>query len=503
MKFYVDSLKNVSDKNCVVLEKDDWDDWFRFETKYYAYYFDDTGERIDLGGVKIGQVNMKEGQRTASIPSKFYELSEDYFSLGQSDYYYENIKNLGDQVRQDILNGLNDVAYDLTRFKNIKNLDVTKVSLMREISEFTITQQFYRIAQGKARLTEHNIEYTYPPQYMDEPPTLSFKVVPNSNPPTNIHVIIGRNNVGKTYLIKSIIKSVYAESGEYEYGRLRSSNSLTGRMNLANRKQAFANILCVSFSPFDNYNDVKKFTNDKPTMPFQYIGLGNTNISETLNESFVNSLLHCQKSERKIELLLKAIEVLETDPIFERSNIRSLIKITKDNMDENFRVEASELFKKLSSGHQVIILTLTRLIECIVEKSLVILDEPENHLHPPLLSAFIRALSDLLIDQNGVALIATHSPVILQEVPRSCVWKINRNGFKVTISRLDIESFGSTIGALTREVFGLEVSKSGFHKMIEDEVNSGKSYDEIIECFNNELGDEARALLSTLIMLKQ
>ena len=25
----------------------------------------------------------------------------------------------------------------------------------------------------------------------------------------------------------------------------------------------------------------------------------------------------------------------------------------------------------------------------------------------------------------------------------------------------------------------------------------------IIECFNNELGDEARALLSTLIMLKQ
>ena len=101
-----------------------------------------------------------------------------------------------------------------------------------------------------------------------------------------------------------------------------------------------------------------------------------------------------------------------------------------------------------------------------------------------------------------MAIVATHSPVVLQEVPRSCVWKINRSGNEVTTSRLDIESFGATIGALTREVFGLEVRKSGFHKMLEEEVKKGKSYNEILDDFNNELGDEARALLSTLLMLK-
>lgn len=147
-------------------------------------------------------------------------------------------------------------------------------------------------------------------------------------------------------------------------------------------------------------------------------------------------------------------------------------------------------------------LALIQLIDRITERSLVILDEPENHLHPPLLAAFIRALSELLIDRNGVALIATHSPVILQEVPKSCVWKINRNGSEVRADRLEIESFGATIGALTREVFGLEVRQSGFHKMLIDEVKKGQDYESILEIFNNELGDEAKMLLKTLIILR-
>jgi len=66
---------------------------------------------------------------------------------------------------------------------------------------------------------------------------------------------------------------------------------------------------------------------------------------------------------------------------------------------------------KLSSGHAIVLLTITRLVE-LDERSLVLIDEPEVHLHPPLLSAFVRALSDLLIELNGVAIVATHSPVM-------------------------------------------------------------------------------------------
>ena len=487
--------------NTVILIKDNWDDWFHYETKYNLIYVKD-GKRIDIGSVKIGEFQMETNQRTAKIPNDFTNLSEKFFSLGQSDYYYENIKNLGDSLRIDILEALNDIAYNNELYKKVKGLNVTRVSLMREVNDFMIKQQFSRIAHGKARLTEYDIEYTYPTTHMENPPVLTFRVMPDSNPPTNIHVIIGRNNVGKTYLIKNIIKSIYLDSPNNEFGILKSSNSLTGRLNAANgRNQAFANVLCVSFSPFDNYEDIITIAKRK-SMPFNHIGLTAGDLNEILTRDFAQSLIQCQKSEYKISLLKKAIEILETDPIFERSNIKPLIIISRDDRDDVQKEEAIKLFKRLSSGHQVIILTLTRLVECITEKSLVILDEPENHLHPPLLAAFVRALSELLIDRNGVAVIATHSPVILQEVPRSCVWKINRIGNEVAISRLEIESFGATIGALTREVFGLEVTKSGFHKMLEDEVSKGKSYGEIIESFNNELGDEARLLLSTLLQIR-
>ncbi|MDK7046806.1 AAA family ATPase, partial [Escherichia coli] len=100
----------------------------------------------------------------------------------------------------------------------------------------------------------------------------------------------------------------------------------------------------------------------------------------------------------------------------------------------------------------------------------VLIDEPESHLHPPLLSAFIRALSDLLLDRNGLSIIATHSPVVLQEVPKRCVWKINRSRLSTESRRPDIETFGENVGILTREVFGLEVVKSGFHDLLVQSV---------------------------------
>lgn len=145
-------------------------------------------------------------------------------------------------------------------------------------------------------------------------------------------------------------------------------------------------------------------------------------------------------------------------------------------------------------------MSITRLVEFVEEKSLVIVDEPEGHLHPPLLAAFVRALSDLLINRNGVAIVATHSPVVLQEVPRSCVWKLNRAGREARADRPDIETFGENVGVLTREVFGLEVTQTGFHKLIA-ERSVGRSYEEVLDLFSQQLGAEGRGLARALSLL--
>lgn len=145
------------------------------------------------------------------------------------------------------------------------------------------------------------------------------------------------------------------------------------------------------------------------------------------------------------------------------------------------------------------LLTITKLVESVEERTLVLVDEPEAHLHPPLLAALIRAVSDLLINRNGVAIVATHSPVVLQEVPRSCVWKLRRHGGGAIIERPEIETFAENVGRLTHEVFGLEVTRSGFYKMIAEAIGAGDDFEDVIGKFDGEVGLEGRALISVRI----
>jgi ABC-type multidrug transport system ATPase subunit len=190
------------------------------------------------------------------------------------------------------------------------------------------------------------------------------------------------------------------------------------------------------------------------------------------------------------------VETLEADDLFAEANVTALLDIG----DENWREDASKLYRRLSSGHAIVLLSITRLVELVDERTLVLLDEPESHLHPPLLAAFVRALSDLLIKRNGVAIIATHSPVVLQEVPRSCAWKLRRSGRIAVTERPTIETFGENVGVLTREVFGYEVTKSGFHRMLHEAVSRrGLDFDGVVAHFDGQLGAEARAIVRALV----
>ena len=130
---------------------------------------------------------------------------------------------------------------------------------------------------------------------------------------------------------------------------------------------------------------------------------------------------------------------------------------------------------------------------------MVLIDEPESHLHPPLLSAFTRALSDLLVSRNAVAIVATHSPVVLQEVPKSCVSILRRTRLISKVDRPERETFAENVGVLTREVFGLEVSKSGFHNVLADSVVNGYSYEQIESEYDEQLGFEGKAILRAMI----
>jgi len=167
----------------------------------------------------------------------------------------------------------------------------------------------------------------------------------------------------------------------------------------------------------------------------------------------------------------------------------------------DLREEARLIFNELSSGHKIVLLILTRLVETVEEATLVLIDEPESHLHPPLLSAFMSALSELLEDRNGVAIIATHSPVVVQEVPSTCVWKLVGSGGELRPEQPNLETYGENVGTLTQEIFGLEVTASGFHRALAEAVrdNHGRNYGQMLDLFGDRLGAEARALLRSMV----
>ncbi|GAA3503498.1 hypothetical protein GCM10019016_127560 [Streptomyces prasinosporus] len=191
--------------------------------------------------------------------------------------------------------------------------------------------------------------------------------------------------------------------------------------------------------------------------------------------------------------------MLSSDPHFHESPVHRFARDLQDlSYSPGVRKQAQGIFSRLSSGHAIVLLTITRLVETVAEQSLVLLDEPEAHLHPPLLASFIRALSNLLTDRNGVALLGTHSPVVLQEVPRSCVWKVSRWG-RHPPQRPRLETCGENVGVLTQEIFGLEVTQSGFHAEIAQAVDELGSYDQVLDRFQGQLGGEAKGLVRILL----
>ena len=69
--------------------------------------------------------------------------------------------------------------------------------------------------------------------------------------------------------------------------------------------------------------------------------------------------------------------------------------------------------------------------------------------------------------------------------------------------RVRIETFAEHVGHLTHEIFGLEVTRSGFHKMLEEAIGPNDDFDDIRDRFDGEVGSEGRALISTLLALRE
>lgn len=496
-----------SGRETIYLKVDNWND-YSFVTQFRALAFSPTGERNPIGNVKIGFLGQDESNPTHSkLPEEFQSLDNTYFSLGQDTDFYRNIHKL-DEWGLELLKNIQDLVVLKDRIPLLINERVFSTSLLREITLTKIKGQYTRALNGSTELTPYKFNFYRPITDHFGELNLEFRVKVDSKPSTNIHAIIGRNGIGKTTILNSMIEAITSPQS--------SKNKFIDTYRGANTeidKSYFSRLVSVSFSAFDEFIPPRDQPDPAKGTCYYYVGLKKTSDPNTLKDSAtlqsdcLNSIFNCFENDQKAIRWKKAINKLESDDIFYSMGLINLERIYDDVKSSNqeqarqdqFKSEAAPLLKGMSSGHAIVLLTITMLVDKVEEKTLVLLDEPECHLHPPLLSAFVHALSDLLLECNGVAIMATHSPVVLQELPTSCVWKIYRTGTDVIYDRLAIETFGENVGTLTREVFGLEALRSGFHELLKTSVETGGSYKDILEEYDHQLGLEGRALLSAMV----
>lgn len=426
MKFQIISQNAYPPKagnNTCYLIVSNWND-YSFVTTFALSLHDEEGNHHEIGNVRIGFVGQTEKTATYEKLDKIFEheLPANFFSLGMHPEYYDNLYKLKNKLGEELLNALKDVVFSQKSLDLAEDESVFSIALLRDTSITAVKGKYTRILNGDPELTSFDFAFS-PSDNMFGGKNIEFNVEDESIPSTNVHAIIGTNGTGKTTFLNKMVKAIIEnkdDSGKVVEVDLFDADSPID-------KNYFSSLTSISFSAFDTFTPPKERSNPAKGTCYFYVGLkkiakdSNENTStlktiDELREDMCEGMLNCfyDPQSKKIERFKHTIKLLNTD-----QNIKSLdlqqyhdeyldLKPEGNQSEAEFRQMCRDRFLQIlppmSSGHMIVLISAFNLIATVDDKSLVLIDEPESHLHPPLLSAFIRALSWLLHQVNGVAI---------------------------------------------------------------------------------------------------
>lgn len=281
------------------------------------------------------------------------------------------------------------------------------------------------------------------------------------------------------------------------YGFDDKKDLISSRDNkLGKSSFSFGPVIVISYSAFDNFEIPGKDEQEREELKimghvhgYKYCGLrerigdGQYRLKDIdeITKEFSESYKKIKKSEFD-QQWAECVQHVLNDPSFR--------EIDSSDLHENFL--------KLSSGQKIILSILAGVFEHIKSNSLVIIDEPETHLHPSLMSAFMHSIRAVLELFDSYAIIATHSPVILQETPSIFVQVLGGTSKNPRVSTLKGECFGEEISTLTEDVFHVSFEESNFYNVLSSLSKQGYSLDEIERMFERRLSFTARSFIETL-----
>lgn len=524
------------------LEEDNWND-FGYRTTYHVHATTNVtgGKNLYLGDMNV----MKKGQTiddklilTTQFKNNnlfFEKLPGNYCSISFSNNLYLQLnKLLTIGQRNDFVDSLRMIMDEHSDiYQTFKDEECFTTSLLRNssMSDYTLRQGrtllfgdtvYYDLETNpfKVYLPKNGVDFACDATVIQE---LSYL-------PSGIIAFIGHNGSGKSTILYQLAKLLFA-SPKQRY-------LLKDIIKIEPADIGISKLLMFSYSAFDNfvlpgitlsdYQILADSVNDrsgrfvfcglrdvKQELDKYLVALRNKRIQEngTSNvDQYKDETLERFKQDRQDEdIIQKPLNVLGDEfeaalrVIFQNGNKKRLwhgmisrseqllqplyyeIKNFSDGADSS-----SQDFQSLSTGIKFFLHALSHLIAYIESNSLVLFDEPENHLHPPLLSFMLSEFRRIIHEHHSVMLVATHSPVILQETFSNNVFVIRKSAGVVTISHPQVETYGENFGFINNMVFDLtsDIVKyySTFDKLYDKwECRKLPTVDDMISKFTKEL----------------
>ncbi|MCP9237945.1 AAA family ATPase [Lewinella sp. JB7] len=188
--------------------------------------------------------------------------------------------------------------------------------------------------------------------------------------------------------------------------------------------------------------------------------------------------LHGPKPWKELNSLLAKINFSYKFVSPAENSLRYSYSLSLRDNDSGNIIELNDL----SSGEKIIMsLLLYILISKVYNRTpkLILLDEPDAHLHPSLTREFVSGVNDILVGEFGCQVImTTHSPSTVSLVPIETLFEMSRSAPK--IRKLNYHS--DAVNLLTSGF--LSVSKGTTYVLVEDNEDVD-FYSEILEMLAN------------------
>ena len=443
----------LGDHPLVIVERGlPWDD-HGYKTLFQIYYYEpgENDELRRLGAVKI----LQRGAKVTHFPSEeMHGLEESYCSLGQDLDYYENVWALGQEIAHVILRGLRDMAVDRAVHEAFQAEEGVEKSLLRSSSARIALRDAGRLLQGQTLIPTEPFRFAFSCKLEDqgfsEPHLIQFEFFPQDGQLGHIMALVGKNATGKSALLRALARSL---SGlDTEIGVFLPELPFLRR------------IIVIAYSAFDPYTFFKR-GRPEDGVAYRYCGLRNKVGGLDIDRAF-------ELTARRLVRLREGKNKALLQDVMQRSGIFDVELHLQDPFATGDFDRFVAQMRSLSAGHQIFLFVLTNLMATIRPGSLVLFDEPELHLHPNMLSSLMRLLHAVLEDFNSYAILATHSPQVLQEIPARSIRIMERDGSIPSQRPYPRESFGANLGEITELAFGINEQDRNYHHLLRDSARA-------------------------------